>query len=240
VRSPKFPFFSNPILAWRSLTRIPSGGVALVLVLIFFGVWRTSNRLLAGIEAFINAPPATPQVEVSSLILNRIRSVNELATAVFVMEAVVPTSQDNKLGNLTLGTTKLLYIAHGEVRAGIDLSKLTSDAIAIQGQTIRVQLPPPQILDSKIDVNRSRVYDYNRGFLNLGPDVAPQLQTLAQQQTLQTLVSNACQGGILEQASDRAQFALTQLLSTAGYRQIEILPTAASQCLPPDLPQSKN
>ena len=187
MRSPKFPSFSSPLLAWRSLTRITAGGVTLALVLIFFGIWRTSHRWLAGIDAFVNSPPATPNIEVSSLILNQIRTVNELATAVFVMEAVVPTSQDNKLGNLTLGTTKLLYIAHGEVRAGIDLSKLTPDAIAIQGQTIRVQLPPPQILDSKIDVNRSRVYDYNRGFLNLGPDVAPQLQTLAQQKTLQTI-----------------------------------------------------
>lgn len=192
---------------------------------------------MAGIEAFINVPPATPKVEVSSLILNQIRSVNELATAVFVMEAVVPTSQDSKFGNLTLGTTKLLYIAHGEVKAGIDLSKLTPDAIAIHDQTIRVQLPPPQILDSKIDVNRSRVYDYDRGFLNLGPDVAPQLQTLAQQETLRKIVTNACDSGILNEASDRAQTALTQLLSTAGFQQIEIIPTTATHCVPPDLPQ---
>jgi len=103
-----------------------------------------------------------------------------------------------------------------------------------------VQLPPPQILDSKIDVNRSRVYDYDRGFLNLGPDVAPQLQTLAQRETLQKIVTNACDSGILNEASDRAQSVLTQLLSTAGFRQIEITPSLATKCAPPDLPPSKS
>jgi hypothetical protein len=56
--------------------------------------------------------------------------------------------------------------------------------VQVTNNTIQLRLPPPRILDSKIDVNRSSVYDYNRGFLGLGPDVGPQLQTLAQRETL--------------------------------------------------------
>jgi predicted transcriptional regulator len=99
---------------------------------------------------------------------------------------------------------------------------LKADDVAVVNDTIQLQLPPPRILDSKIDVNRSSVYDYDRGFLGLGPDVAPQLQTLAQQETLKKIVTAACSEGVLEQANDRAELVVAQLLSTAGHKQVEV------------------
>jgi hypothetical protein len=132
------------------------------------------------------------------------------------MEAVVPTSRDRTFGGYVVGRTTLLYIAHGEVRAGVDLSKIQPEDVQISDQTVTLRLPPPEILDSKIDVNRSRVYDYDRGFMGLGPDAAPQLQSLAQQETLQKIVQTACSQGLLETANQRADFAVTQLLETAG------------------------
>lgn len=208
-------------------------GAVLFLFFLLVGMWRTGNRLKAGIAAFFNAPPATPQVEVTALILSQIRAVSELTTAVFVMESVVPTSQERKVGNFTLGKTRLLYIARGEVRAGIDLSQLSPEQIAIGDRSIRLQLPPPKILDSKIDVGQSRVYDYDRGFLGLGPDVAPQLQSLAQRATLHKILAHACQAGILKEASDRADLAITQVLSTAGYQSIEVIPAPNPTCEAP-------
>jgi hypothetical protein len=223
---------SQPIslLLLKNFVLMTTGGLALVILLIFVGIWQTGYRLMAGIEAFFNAPPATPKVDASYLIINQIRGISELTTAVFVMEAVVPTSQDNKLGNLVIGTTKLLYIAHGEVRAGIDLSRLMPDDLTIDNKTVRIHLPSPRILDSKIDVDRSRVYDYDRGFLGLGPDVAPQLQTLAQQETLESIRKTACEQGVLETANNRAKLAIAQLLTTAGYERIDIVTTPP----PPD------
>jgi hypothetical protein len=138
------------------------------------------------------------------------------------MEAVVPTRQDRKLAGYTVGTTTLLYIAYGEVRAGVDLKDLKADNVKVVNNTIQLQLPPPRILDSKIDVNRSSVYDYDRGFLGLGPDTAPQLQTLAQQETLKKIVTTACQSNLLAQANDRAQLVVEKLLNTAGYKQVEV------------------
>jgi hypothetical protein len=54
-------------------------------------------------------------------------------------------------------------------------------------------------------VRQSQVYDYDRGFLSLGPDVAPQLQTLAQQETLKNIVTQACRQGFLEEANQKAE-----------------------------------
>jgi hypothetical protein len=169
-----------------------------------------------------NAPQPKPQVDVRSLIVSQVRGASELTTAVFTMEAVVPTRQDRNLGGYTLGTTTLLYIAYGEVRAGIDLQDLKPDDVQIVNNTIQLKLPPPRILDSKIDVNRSTVYDYDRGFLSLGPDVAPQLQMLAQRETLKKIVTAACSNGVLAQANDRSQLVVEKLLNTAGYKQVEV------------------
>ncbi len=87
--------------------------------------------------------------------------------------------------------------------------------------TIRIRIPPPRLLDSKIDVNRSRVYDYQQGFL--GPD-APQLQSLAEQEALDKIILAACENGILDEANQKAQLAISQLLSVTGFNDIDVEP----------------
>ncbi|HEY9667514.1 MAG TPA: DUF4230 domain-containing protein, partial [Coleofasciculaceae cyanobacterium] len=116
---------------------------------------------------------------------------------------------------------------------GVDLKDLKPEDVTIVNDTIQLQLPPPRILDSKIDVNRSSVYDYDRGFLGLGPDTAPQLQTLAQQETLKKISAAACRENLLAQANDRAQLVVEKLLNTAGYKQVEVKtqPPAPGTCL---------
>jgi hypothetical protein len=206
----------------RNLMLMTTGGVVLIALLFGVGVLRSGTRFFEGLNGMFNAPQPKPQVDVRSLIVSQVRGASELTTAVFTMEAVVPTRQDRNLGGYTLGTTTLLYIAYGEVRAGIDLQDLKPDDVQIVNNTIQLKLPPPRILDSKIDVNRSTVYDYDRGFLSLGPDVAPQLQMLAQRETLKKIVTAACSNGVLAQANDRSQLVVEKLLNTAGYKQVEV------------------
>ncbi len=218
----------------RSLGLMAVGGLMAAGLMASFGVWQTGDRFLNALSNLLNlnAPPPPPRVDVQSMVVQQVREMSELTTAAFTMQAVVPTSQDNSLGGLVIGTTKLLYIAYGEVQAGVDLSQLSNGNVQVTGESIQVQLPPPRILDSKIDVNRSNVYDYNRGILGLGPDVAPELQKLAQQEALKKVVEAACADGLLTRASDRAQLVVTQLLNTAGYKDVsvEVHPPSADAC----------
>jgi hypothetical protein len=57
-------------------------------------------------------------------------------------------------------------------------------------------------------VQRSRIYQYDWGFLNLGPDTAPELQSLAQRQTLAKITAYTCEQGILDEANERAETAV--------------------------------
>jgi hypothetical protein len=194
------------------------GGGLLAISLVGLEVWRSGDRVLATLGRYFNAPPPAPKVEVQSVVIQQMRESSELTTAVFTMQAVVPTNQDTAIGSWVIGSTKLLYVAQGEVKAGVDLSKLSAANVKVVNDRVQILLPPPQILTSKIDVTRSKVYDYNRGFLGLGPDTAPELQTLAQQKALETIISTACQDGVLQRANDRAKLVVTQLLTTAGHK----------------------
>lgn len=216
----------------KSLGLMLVGGVVTAGLLVSFEAWQVGDRFLNALSNLLNAPPPQPKVNVQSVVIQQMRDASELTTAAFTMQAVVPTSQDNTFGGFVFGTTRLLYIAYGEVKAGVDLSQVTPENVRVSGEAIQIQLPPPQILDSKIDVNRSSVYDYSRGMLGLGPDVAPDLQKLAQQEALAKVVDAACQDGILTRASDRAQLVVTQLLNTAGYRQVavQVQPPAGDAC----------
>ena len=221
MQSSKKPlFFLKNILLWGTAS------ISLIMLTFFVGVWQTSDRLMTRVEKFLHPQPVKPQVDIPTLVVKQIKGVEELTTTVYTMETTVPTSAERKLGDFVLATTQLLYIGHGEVRAGIDLSQITTEDIKVSGNKIVINLPPPQILDSKIDVHQSRIYDYDRGFLNLGPDVAPDLQILAQQQTLAKIVTTACQEGILDTANEKAKDAIAQLFANTNYEQIEINTTS--------------
>jgi hypothetical protein len=218
----------------KSLLLVITGSISLAILLTIISISRIGERftrvftLLEGILQ----PTSITQIEIPTLILQKIREANELTTAVYTMETIVPASADRQIGQFVLATTNLVYIGHGEVRAGVDLSQLNEGNIKVTPDKIHIDLPPPQILDGKIDVHRSRVYDYNRGFLNLGPDIAPQLQTLAQQKTLEQIVNAACREGLLETANEGAKDAIAQLLASTGNRQVEVKTTSplASHC----------
>lgn len=229
MNSLKFPVSFHRIL--KNTVLVTGGGIAIIGSIGLISVWQTSTNLFQTLTNSFKYQITSPKVDTSHLIVKQIQEVSELTTTNFVMDAVIPTSSSRKVGDWVIGETKLLYLARGEVKAGLDLSQIKTEDVIITGNNIEITLPAPQILDSKIDVTQSQVYDYDRGFLNLGPDVAPELQTQAQRQTLAKVVSTACNEGILTQANQRATLIVTQLLTTGGYDNVTIKTTEPQSCL---------
>lgn len=222
----------NGFVVFKNIGLMLTGSALMLAGVALIGVGRSSDRLFSRVQSFLNPPQPQPKVETRSIVIQQIRNASELTTAIFTMEAVIPTQQDATVGGFVVGTTRLLYIAYGEVRAGVDLSALTPESVEVVGETLRLRLPPPKILDSKIDINRSKVYDYNRGLLGLGPDVAPNLQSLAQKEALKKVKDAACTNGILLQANDRAKLTVTQLIKVPNVKEVvvETQAPASSAC----------
>jgi hypothetical protein len=133
------------ITSWlvRNLMLVSTGGMVIFALLFGIGMWRSGSRFFEGINAIFTGEPSKPQVDVRSLIVSQVRGASELTTAVFTMEAVVPTRQERKIGQYTLGATTLLYIAYGEVRAGVDLKELNANNVTIVNDTFSYNYRPP-------------------------------------------------------------------------------------------------
>ncbi|MGB3138139.1 MAG: DUF4230 domain-containing protein [Nodosilinea sp.] len=234
-RAPQKPR-RGPSRVVRGVFNALLGGVVLVGVIAGVGIWRSGDRFLEGVRTMLTPGPSEPQVDVRSVVVQQLRGASELTTAIFAMEAVVPSRSDRTLAGYVIGSTNLLYIAYGEVRAGVDLAELTTASVQLNGDnSIQVTLPPPKILDSKIDLSKSNVYDYDRGFLGLGPDVAPDLQERAQQEALAKIEEAACSENLLAEANRRAEMTVGQLLSTAGFAVVTVTtqPPTNSACAAP-------
>ncbi|MGF1570478.1 MAG: DUF4230 domain-containing protein [Nodosilinea sp.] len=230
---------ASPFRLVRLLANAVLGGAVMVGLVAGVGVWRSGNRFLEGARMMLTPAPQEPRVDVRTIVVQQLRGASELTTAIFAMEAVVPARSDRSLAGYVIGSTNLLYIAYGEVRAGVDLSQISVADVQMDGAegetAIQVTLPPPKILDRKLDLSQSQVYDYNRGFLGLGPDNAPDLQELAQQEALTKLEAAACTQGLLEEANRRAELTVSQLLSTAGFKTVTVTtqPPDSSVCADP-------
>nr|MDJ0708509.1 DUF4230 domain-containing protein [Leptolyngbyaceae cyanobacterium MO_188.B28] len=131
-----------PFKILKGLLSILTGGVMVVALLAAVGIWRFGDRFFQGVMLMVQPPEPEHTVDVRSVVVRQIREASELTTAVFAMEAVVPTSSDRTLVGYVIGKTNLLYLAYGEVRAGVDLSELADDNVwTIEDGSIRVLLP---------------------------------------------------------------------------------------------------
>jgi hypothetical protein len=207
------------------------GGAVLLAILAGIGVWQSGERFVEGMRTLFMPASVEPEVDVRSIVVQQLRGASELTTAIFAMEAVVPTRSDRTVVGYVIGSTNLLYIAYGEVRAGVDLSEITATDVQIDASTIAITLPPPKVLDSKLDLTRSNVYDYDRGFLSFGPDNGPELQELAQQEALSKIELAACTEGILDEANRRAERVVGQLMGTAGFETVTVITQPGSDSL---------
>ena len=206
-----------------------TGGAVMIASLAGLAFMRSGTQFVEGVKMALTPKPPEDKTDIRTVVVKQMRGASELTTAVFTMEAVVPAQSDRKLGDYTIAKTNLLYVAYGEVRAGVDLEELESSDVSTSedGKRVTLKLPAPKILDKKIDVDRSEVYDYDRGFLNLGPDRGLQLQGLAQQAAVKEIeLAAVCEQSILDQANDRAELVITKLLMSTGFEQIVIEPSA--------------
>jgi hypothetical protein len=145
--------------------------------------------------------------------INEVRSLARLETIQYTVEKVVTA----ELGQGTFGFVtgdKILFIAHGTVIAGIDMSKLNPEDMRFENGVLRVKLPPAEIFIAALDNNKSRVYDRETGIL-AKPDI--NLETLARQTAEQEILKGALEDGILEQAQTHAEAYLLKFFAALGY-----------------------
>lgn len=155
-------------------------------------------------------------------IIKQIETLSRFETTSFSVDKIIEVSTDyDRLREFLFGD-KLLLVAHGKVIAGLDLSTMQAEDFAGSGDAIIIKLPAPQILETILDNNSTRVFDRDLGLFTKGDlDLEATARQLAEGEIRQA----ACDSGILEEANESAVQQLTLLFKTAGFEEVSIITT---------------
>src|SRR5438477_1737097 len=96
---------------------------------------------------------AAPKVYNTATLLVQVQSLAQLVTVKYVMEKVVILEDppQNPVRRLLPDETKVVLVAHGIVKAGVDLSRMKPEDLDLSGKRIRIRLPPAQVTDAYLD-----------------------------------------------------------------------------------------
>jgi hypothetical protein len=167
--------------------------------------------------------PATPVILPDPVtIVLEIRDLARLETASYSMQKVVTAERNNQLLWGAFGET-LIFVAHGEVIAGVDLQKVRREDLVVMDQTtVMVLLPEAEVFIATLDNERSRVVDRRTG-LFVRADA--QLETAVRQVAEAEILEAALEAGILDMANENAQRYLRSFLEGLGFENVIFTPT---------------
>jgi len=186
--------------------------VILLLVIFILGWWLGSfaPRLLGFIPG--------SRVFNTATILRQVQTLSQFVTVKYVMEKVV-VLEDVKW--YPGGESRVLLLAHGIVKAGVDFSSIKPDDLQVSQAKIVLRLPQPQITDTYLDEHETRVIERTTGLLRL---FDKNLEQAARQQAVDDIRRSARAAGILKDANERARAELTILFQQMGFQEVEFLP----------------
>ena len=161
------------------------------------------------------------QIDKTAAVVEQVRRIGELSSAGFYEELVLTDQDDTYLGELRhvngirriAGSGDFVIICKGRVRAGFDLTKMKPSDFYVSGDTLRVTLPPVEVLDVIINPTD---YEHFSGHRTHEETVGIILQAK------QRLRSDAVEAGVLDQAEASGVNGLHRLFSSLGYREVII------------------
>lgn len=161
-------------------------------------------------------------------VIKQIRSLARLETASFTIEQIID-AQTNETGAIQkfLFGDKILLVAHGQVIAGFDLSQISDADVEIKNTEIKIMLPQPQVLVATLDNSKTRVYDRKQGIFRKNDT---DLESTARSEAEKAILKAACDGGILEVASENAKRQIASLLTGFGFETVIVSIPAGTTC----------
>lgn len=170
---------------------------------------------------FTPTPSPTPVTAVET-----VRAMGQLATVQYSIQVVLEETRERGDFWDWLTRERMLLVAYGQVIAGVNLTEVQDEDIRVEGERVTVRLPQAIIISQRVDMERTYVYDYERGFIGslIPPD--PNWVIEVQGRAEAVIVERAITDGILDKATTNAQVQLTALMYSLGFKKVEFVTTA--------------
>jgi hypothetical protein len=195
------------------------------MIFIVVTVTRTINAAISPIQTVNDAlstqvsqlmNPTPTIIPDPVTIIREVQSLARLETIQYTLEKVI-TAEINQGVFGPLFGDRLLFVAHGYVIAGVDLSKLEPNQLELEDGVLFVTLPDAEVFVATLDNENSYVYDRETGLLRKSDR---DLETAARQVAEQEIEKAALEDGILDQAQQNAEVFLERLFNTLGYQNV--------------------
>lgn len=152
-------------------------------------------------------------------IVQRIQRLQRLESVKYTLEKVVTGERESRFLPQSIAGERLLMIVRGEVFAGVDLGKLKSSDVQVNGKEVRITLPHSEIFSTRIDNNQTRVYSRETGLL---VPADPNLESEVRAEAERELLQSALVDGILTTASTNARGTVTALVQALGFTDVNL------------------
>jgi hypothetical protein len=163
------------------------------------GLWMARRGQVATPPTLANTPT----------ILRQVQGLSEYVTVKYVMEKVVLLEDVRWYGD-----NRVLLVAHGVVKAGLDLGSVDAESIEISGRRVILHLPPARITEVYLDDRQTQVVERSTGMLRV---FDKDLEQQARARAVEEIERAARYSGILAEAADNAHRQLKVLLTGLGY-----------------------
>ena len=193
--------------------------LALVMVVLAIGIGLGLSQYgyrLPVVGWFFDVPVQTTTAPV---VLEGIQRLDQLATVRF-NESVIITKESGGDGIRQLLTgEELVLFAEGSVEAGIDLSSVSRQDVQVDGDTVTIDLPDPQVFSVSIDEDETRIYDRDLGIM---PRINPSesLVEQARDEAQVELREAAGENDILDYAERNAEDSIRALVVALDFREV--------------------
>lgn len=177
------------------------------------------------IGPILGGPDTTTTSEVS---VADIQNLENLATirwvgSVVVTEEAEPGRIESLADSFGVDTSaftgeSVIVTATGEVEAGVNLEELRESDVRVEGETVMINLPEPEIFSSSLDEERTGVYDRDRGIFVYGAN--DEIVEDARRAALAEIEDAAGESDILAQAETNAEDSIRAFVETLGFAEV--------------------
>ena len=159
-----------------------------------------------------------PRTTTGPVVVEGIQELDQLATVRWTESVLITRETGGNILDRLFSGEKVIVIATGEVEAGVDLGDIDKDQVSVNGDSVTIDLPEPEILSASLDEERTRVYDRDFSPLNVRPD--DDLVESARLRAVEKIEDAARENKILATAERNAEDGIRAFVTTLGFDEL--------------------
>ena len=153
------------------------------------------------------------------VLLEQVQTLSELVTVKYVVEKIeIWDDPPSGWRQFVAGDNRILLLARGVVKAGVDFRQLKPEDLKVSGKTLWINLPSARVTDAYLDDKETKVIERSTGFLR---SFDKDLEQNVRRTAVDDMRLAALRGGILKDANDRARTQLTSFFHLMGFERVE-------------------